>query len=98
MELLITLIGDAAVDPNFREELLQDPLAAADAWGFRLTKGEVDLLLTMFTGDQRYLAELESKFKMLEDQLYLKLPCGRPCNMSAYPPPGPRRDRLKNAA
>ncbi len=36
-DLLITLIGNAAVDPGFRELFLKNPLETADDYGFRLT-------------------------------------------------------------
>ena len=48
MDLLVTVIGNAVVDPQFRSRLLQNPRAAIDEWGFRLTKGEVEMLEAMF--------------------------------------------------
>ncbi|MGA7645539.1 MAG: hypothetical protein WBW01_03445 [Terriglobales bacterium] len=96
MNLLITIIGNAAVHPEFRKELLNDPLATIDRWGFHLTKGEVELLEKMFTKD---LSELLNKsFEALEDLLYKNLPCPKPCSMSLYPPPGKAREDLKKAA
>ena len=49
MDLLITIIGNAAVDPGFRQRLLNDPLRTADEYGFHLTKGEVEMLERVFT-------------------------------------------------
>jgi len=44
MDLLITVIGNAVADTEFRERLLRDPLTALDEWGFRLTKGEIEMM------------------------------------------------------
>jgi hypothetical protein len=88
MDLLITVIGNAVADANFREALLNDPLAAIQEWGFRLTKGDVEMLLAIFH-DQ----SLRDEFKDLEDGVYgqfhkyLVPDCtGRPCRLSAYHP------------
>jgi hypothetical protein len=48
MDLLVTVIGNAVVDHQFRARLLQNPRAAIDEWGFRLTKGELEMLEAMF--------------------------------------------------
>ncbi|MGB6249799.1 MAG: hypothetical protein WCC78_02160 [Terriglobales bacterium] len=96
MNLLITVIGNAAVHPEFRKELLNDPLATIDRWGFHLTKGEVELLEKMFT---KNLSKLRKNFEALENTLYGNLPpCPKPCSMSLYPPPGKAREDLKKAA
>ncbi len=39
MNLLITVIGNAAVHPEFRKELLNDPLATIDRVGLPLNQG-----------------------------------------------------------
>jgi|HubBroStandDraft_6_1064221.scaffolds.fasta_scaffold931413_1 hypothetical protein len=102
MDLLITLIGNAAVDPGFRELFLDNPLRTADEYGFRLTKGDFQIMTAMFTRmDDDERARVEAAFKALEDILYAKMdssalsapppkrpPCTRPCSMSIYPPPG----------
>ena len=89
MDLLVTVIGNAAVDPLFREKLLANPRDAVDTWGFRLTKGEIEMLEAMFTKRQE---EVEEKFKALENALYENLEqlipkaCDRPCRMSVSRP------------
>jgi hypothetical protein len=89
MDLLVTVIGNAVVDPLFRRELLADPRLAIDTWGFRLTKGEVEMLEAMFTDRQM---ELREEFAGLEEVLYKNLekliltPCDRPCRMSISRP------------
>lgn len=95
MDLLITLIGNAAVDPIFRKRFLAEPLETADAYGFRLTKGEVDLLQQVFTKSQR--SELERSFEALEKVLYLNVGGGckkPPCAWTTYPPPQFRKDYI----
>jgi hypothetical protein len=101
MDLLITLIGNAAVDPGFRELFLDNPLGTADEYGFRLTKGDFQIMTAMFTNlNDEEKASLEEAFKTLEDMLYSKMesaalappptrpPCTKPCTLSIYPPPG----------
>ncbi len=90
MNLIITLIGNAAVDYNFRHALRKDPDGTMTAWGFRLTKGEYQMFKAVF---EHFDDQLESAFKNLEDQLYMKLdqsrvlmPCQRPCDWSLIPP------------
>jgi len=89
MDFLVTVIGNAVVDPLFREELLANPRASIDTWGFRLTKGELEMLEVMFTNGQM---ELREKFRALEDVLYQNLEkliptaCDRPCRMSVSRP------------
>lgn len=41
---LIAIIGNAVLDPDFRRELLSNPVAAAEDYGFQLTKGEAEEL------------------------------------------------------
>jgi len=88
MDLLVTVIGNAAVDPLFREKLLENPRDAIDTWGFRLTKGEIEMLEAMFTERQ----DLKERFKALENALYENLEqlipeaCDRPCRMSVSRP------------
>lgn len=89
MELLITLIGNAAVDPDFRERWLNDPLKIAHEYGFRLTKGEVELMNMIFTPDLKN--ELNKSFETLQNSLYKNLitqkVCPKPpCRLSLFPP------------
>lgn len=103
MNLIITVIGNAAVDPDFRKSLMKDPLATIDAWGFRLTKGEVEMLEAVFRPDA---PELAAAFQKLEDQLYAtlekhlvpKVRCVKPCKWSLYAPAGPLRTARRKAA
>jgi hypothetical protein len=86
MDLLVTVIGNAVVDPLFREELLANPRAAIDTWGFRLTKGEVEIMEAMFSSHQTVLRE---KFLGLEEALYKNLEifaCDKPCRMAVSRP------------
>ncbi len=90
MNLIITLIGNAVVDYNFRHALREDPDGTMSEWGFRLTKGEYQMFKAVFA---HYDDQLETAFKNLEDQLYDKLaqfrvlmPCQRPCDWSLIPP------------
>lgn len=71
MELLVTLIGNAAVDPNFRAEFLENPVAAIQKHGFHMTKGEFEMMQTVFNQDDK--KELEGAFKNLETKLYHRL-------------------------
>jgi hypothetical protein len=105
MDLLITIIGNAAVDPGFRQRLLNDPLRTADEYGFHLTKGEVEMLERVFT--KQAAADLERDFHSLEDTLYQNVEkpsvpypvaCKRPCVWSAYPPAQYREDKKTKAA
>jgi len=88
MDFLLTVIGNAAVDDEFRKDLLINPVETIDAWGLRLTKGEVDMAKEMFGHRQN---DLESTFAALEDVLYGNLmgtpmACNRPCRMSLSRP------------
>jgi hypothetical protein len=90
MDLLITLIGNAAVDPLFRKKFLDNPIATVENYHFRLTKGEYEMLQTVFVGlDPTKKAAMENGFQVLEDVLYLNLKCGKPCNWSIFLPPQP---------
>jgi hypothetical protein len=89
MELLITLIGDAAVDPNFRDEFLENPAGTIDKYGFRLTKCDYELMMMMFTKlSVKQKTELAEAFTALQNKLYAPLeqksigPCRPPCFMS----------------
>jgi hypothetical protein len=103
MDLLVTLIGNAAVDPFFRKRFLDNPVDTADEYGFRLTKGEFEMMKTVFADltptDKN---TLQQAFAALEDLLYEKLRvCPRPCALSIFPPPEPhelRKEREKIAA
>jgi hypothetical protein len=44
MDHLIMLIGDAAVDPNFRDKFFENPIEVAEQYGFRFTKGEFEMM------------------------------------------------------
>lgn len=100
MDLLITLIGNAAMDPGFRELFLNDPLGTADKYGFRLTKGDFETMTAMFINmNDEKKRRAEAAFKVLEDLLYGQLDpdtatipipprrCTRPCSLTIYPPP-----------
>ena len=41
---LIAIIGNAVLDPDFRQELLSNPVATAEDYGFQLTRGEAEEL------------------------------------------------------
>jgi hypothetical protein len=101
MDLLITLIGNAAVDPGFRKLFLEDPLGTADKYDFRLTKGDFEIMRTVFTKlNHEGRERMERAFKALEHELYAQLEaasvpapvvppkrCMKPCGWSIYPPP-----------
>jgi len=101
MNLLI-IIGNAVVDYHFRALLLEDPVATVEAYGFRLTKGEMAMLKALFTQNTKKLNDL---LKASEDQVYANIeaqaatgpqlvsgvaaPLGctkRPCTLSLTPP------------
>jgi hypothetical protein len=98
MDLLITLIGNAVVDPLFRKKFLDSPVDVADHYGFQLTKGEFEMMQTVFShfkpGEKE---QLEQAFSVLEERLYLKLKCPRPCHWSIFPPPEFRAELPKVA-
>jgi len=100
MDLLVTLIGNAVVDPVFRKRFLDDPVHIADHYHFRLTKGEFELMNTVFAGlEQDERKQLEHAFAVLEDILYARLPgsCTHPCAWSIFPPPELRAELPKAA-
>ena len=89
MDLVITLIGNAAVHPKFREIFLNDPIGTADKYGFRLTKGDFEIMTTVFANLKEEEKErMERAFKGLEEELYEKLKptCAKPCKWSLEPP------------
>jgi len=99
MDLLITIIGNAAVDPIFRKRFLDDPVDTIDHYGFRLTKGDFELMKTVFASLAPAEKEkMEQTFSNLEMMLYdnLKM-CRPPCNWSVYPPPEFRAELPKAA-
>jgi len=102
MDFLLTVIGNAAVDYQFRERLLINPVQTINAWGLRLTKGEVEMAEAIFGRRTKDLAET---FKALEDVLYDNFDhwtgkkCRRPCRMSlSQPNPLPTIVPRKEAA
>lgn len=107
MELLVTLIGNAAVDHFFRNRFLANPVDTVDKYGFRLTKGDFEIMETMFANlKPKEKDELEQAFFVLENLLYKKLDseepsiCGHPCKMSIFPPGEPhelRKERKTHA-
>jgi hypothetical protein len=99
MDLLITLIGNAAVDPKFRKRFLDNPVDIADHYRFRLTKGEFEIMQAMFGNlTPAEKKQLEEAFSLLEKKLYAKLRnCTPPCFMSIYPPPEFRAKTVKAA-
>ena len=93
MDLLVTVIGNAVADAEFRERLLKDPLATLDKWGFRLTKGEVDMMEELLGNGTK--EALRNKFQALHEALYGENLCPRKtCKMSAYPPNTEQRLRV----
>ncbi len=87
MDLLITVIGNAAVDPTFRTRFLNNPIDTVDHYGIRLTKGDFEMMQTVFgalTPDEKQ--QLDQAFSTLETVLYQKVPCDHPCRWSLYPP------------
>lgn len=103
MELLITVLGNALVQYQFRDKLFaEDPVVAAEEWGFRLTKGEREMLELIFKkGNEKYTKELRERFESLEDQIYVNLKtvymCEKPCKMSVPPPVYPPKPKGKAA-
>jgi hypothetical protein len=78
MDLLVTVIGNAAADPEFRARLLDNPRKTVDDYGFRLTKGEVELLTMIFTPSMK--ADLDRNFGLLQGTLYKPLIDGGVCH------------------
>lgn len=107
MELLITLIGNAAVDKFFRKRFLDNPVDTVDEYGFRLTKGDFVIMNKMFADlkptdkdalDQAFVALEQLLYKKLEADI--RMECGHPCHMSIFPPGEPhelRKEREKAA-
>jgi hypothetical protein len=89
MDFLLTVIGNAAVDFEFRDRLLLNPVETINAWGLRLTKGEVELMEEMFGSRTE---DLKKTFQALEDVLYENLgqpkigKCNKPCRMTIFRP------------
>ena len=104
MDFLITLIGNAAVHPQFRELFLKDPVRIAERYGFRLTKGEYEIMTTVFAKlEDPERERLERAFLALEEELYRRLnidtlavlppkKCMKPCAWSLWPPPDIREE------
>lgn len=85
MELLITLIGNAAANSNFRQKFLDNPEQTVKRYGFRMTKSDHEMMMSMFgnlTPVEKQ--EYEQAFLVLENKMYLKVPCTRPCRLSIY--------------
>jgi hypothetical protein len=101
MDFLVTLIGNAVVDPVFRKRILNNPIDTADEYGFRFTKSDFEMMKTMFVGlTQTEKNDLEQQFKVLQDMLLKKIVqlvpqkvCHPPCALSIYPPPEPHELR-----
>jgi hypothetical protein len=97
MELLITVIGNAVLDPLFLKRLVEEPLKAIDEWDFHLTKGEINRLQEMFAGlSEEKRKQLTGKFSELGDILYANADKGprepiilmcptRRCTSAVYP-------------
>lgn len=103
MDLLITLIGNAAVDPVFRKKLLANPVDVSDHYGFHFTKSDFELMKIMFDRlSNPEKDQFEKAFLALEELLYKKIPSKigcqtRPCFMSISPPAELRADWPKVA-
>ena len=88
MDLLIAVVGNAVADAGFRDLLWVDPVQAISTRGFRLTKGEVEMLVAIFKNAPDVVRDA---FKVLDDQVDAQLgkvptvDCtGRPCKWSVY--------------
>lgn len=91
---LLVIIGNAAVDPEFRAQLLKDPIGTAQKYDLTLTKFEAYLLQEVFSSS--HAGKLEPAFKALENALYESLPLQkgelvlscpqRPCYWSIHLP------------
>jgi hypothetical protein len=91
MDLLVTVIGNAVVNQDFRKELLDgsDPLPTIEEWGFHLTKGEGEMLKSMIEKADK--TKLEGAFNEVWNLMFpgvdqwiasLNGKCGKPCMMS----------------
>ncbi len=86
---LLTIIGNAALDKTFRDQLLDtDPVGTAHRYGFHLTMDEADALPKLLAKK----VELQKTFQSLDDTLLVICP-QRPCKFaihsaSARPQPG----------
>ena len=91
MDFLITLIGNAVVDPNFREMFLTDPDQTINRYRFCLTKGDYELMMRVFTNlNDKEKTDMRKAFAVLEDQLYIRVqPCTKPCFWSIHLPEEP---------
>ena len=111
MDLLITVIGNAVMDPAFASKLLADPMKAMDDWHFRLTKYETGMLTQMCANlNAKQKQDLETKFESLHTTLYknrdeattmrgldVDVLCPtRRCTVSVYPPEEEARAELRN--
>lgn len=100
MDILITVIGNAVVDPFFRKMFLKDPISTTDSYRFRFTKGDFEIMQEVFGGlNEEEQKQLDDLFLRLENALYQRLgperlPC-RPCRWSAYPPTDELREKLE---
>lgn len=88
MDLLIAVVGNAVADAGFRELLWSNPIQALSTRGFRLTKGETEMLEAIFLNAP---PEVRETFKRLDDQVDQQLSksptvacTGRPCKWSVY--------------
>jgi len=97
MDLLISIIGNAAVDPIFRKKFLDNPVDTIDHYGFVLTKGDFELMQTVFVNlTPAEKEKMEQAFSNLEITLYANLKmCRPPCYWSVYPPPEFRTELRK---
>ncbi len=68
MDLLVTVIGNAVADPAFREVLVENPRKAIDDWGFRLSKGEMRIVDSMFAAEDK--PTVLKAFDNLQDLLF----------------------------
>ena len=104
MDFLLTVIGNAVVDPEFRKQLLADPRSTIDRWGLRLIKGDVELMEAIFKLPKEELrVELDKKFKVVENAVYHNIAkhpeymCKKPCRMSISPPCATSEEKKEEA-
>jgi len=86
---LLTIIGNAVIDENFRRLLFQDPVGTALQYGFTLTNQDVETLQLLVADTQRG-EQLRCNLKDAGDALNALRICPKqPCPFALYAPPQP---------